>query len=104
MRTVLGLLAVGAFMSMVCSVSVRASEVTPHGVTTSRRVVDLDGTWQVAQGEMDVVPQQFSHTVPVPGLVDMAEPAFAEVGKKSERREALFPTSQSSRSTRPSTA
>jgi len=39
---------------------------------------------------MDSIPARFEHTVPVPGLIDMAEPAFAEVGKKSERRQAFW--------------
>jgi hypothetical protein len=53
-------------------------------------VIDLDGTWQVAEGTMDSIPKQFEHTVPVPGLVDMAKPAFAEVGKKSDKRQAFW--------------
>ena len=55
-----------------------------------RRVISLNGTWQVAEGAMDTVPSQFEHTVPVPGLVDMAKPAFAEVGKKSDKRQAFW--------------
>lgn len=57
-----------------------------------RRVIPLDGTWQVAQGGMDAVPKQFAHQVPVPGLVDMAEPAFAEVGTEASKqyREAFW--------------
>jgi len=49
-------------------------------------VIDLNGTWQIAQGTMDDVPEEFGHTVPVPGLVDMAEPAFQDVGARGERR------------------
>ena len=55
-----------------------------------RRVISLDGTWEVAEGSMESVPKLFEHKVPVPGLVDMAEPAFAEVGRKSEKREAFW--------------
>jgi len=56
----------------------------------ARRIIRLDGTWDIAQGTRDRVPQQFDHKVPVPGLVDMAKPAFVEVGKKSEKREAFW--------------
>ncbi len=84
MRTTVVLFVVGAFVSMAGGVAARAGQIS------LRRAIDLDGTWQVAQGRMDVVPQQFKHTIPVPGLMDMAEPAFAEVGKKSERREAFW--------------
>jgi beta-galactosidase len=55
-----------------------------------RRVLSLDGTWEIAEGSMDSIPETFEHTVPVPGLVDMAEPAFDEVGKKSEKRQAFW--------------
>ncbi len=90
MRSVLVLLVVGASTSMVGSVPIRASKETPDGVTTNRRVIDLNGTWQVAEGAMDSMPKQFEHTVPVPGLIDMAKPAFAEVGKKSDKRQAFW--------------
>ena len=67
-----------------------------------RQVICLDGTWQIAESDMETVPKIFGHKAPVPGLVDMAEPAcgeisrpgsrrvaepaFAEVGKKSDKR------------------
>ena len=59
-------------------------------VPSLRQVVSLDGNWQVAQGGMESAPKEFSHTVVVPGLVDMAQPAFAEVGVKSALREAFW--------------
>lgn len=55
-----------------------------------RRIISLDGQWQIEQGGMDKIPTSFGHTVSVPGLVDMAKPAFEEVGKKSERRHAFW--------------
>lgn len=67
-----------------------ARDTTPSGVDRGRRVIDLNGTWQVAEGSMVTIPERFEHTAPVPGLIDMAEPAFAEVGKKSARREAFW--------------
>ena len=42
----------------------------------SRQSISLDGTWQIAEGKLDTIPDAFSRTVPVPGLVDMAEPTF----------------------------
>ena len=50
----------------------------------------LDGTWQIEQGGIQSQPTAFSHTVAVPGLADMAQPAFAEVGKKSPLRQAFW--------------
>ena len=90
MRTAVVLFGVGVLVSMVGGAPVGASGVTPDGVTTNRRIIDLNGTWQVAEGSMDSIPARFEHTAPVPGLIDMAEPAFVEVGKKSERRQAFW--------------
>ncbi len=56
----------------------------------SRRIISLDGRWEIAEGGMDSVPRSFEHKVPVPGLVDMAKPSFDEVGKKSEKRQAFW--------------
>jgi len=58
--------------------------------TRLRQVINLDGIWEIAEGAMDSIPRQFMHSAPVPGLVDMATPAFAEVGRKCERREAFW--------------
>lgn len=55
-----------------------------------RRSLILDGQWQVAEGSIDRMPSQFDRTVPVPGLIDMARPAFDEVGRKSTRRDAFW--------------
>ncbi len=41
-----------------------------------RLVIDLNGMWEIAEGGMDSTPAVFERKVPVPGLVDMAEPAF----------------------------
>jgi beta-galactosidase len=57
---------------------------------SKRRIINLNGTWEVAQGPMDSIPDHFGHTVPVPGLIDMARPAFDQVGKKSEKRQAFW--------------
>ncbi|MGA2857449.1 MAG: discoidin domain-containing protein [Candidatus Sulfotelmatobacter sp.] len=54
-----------------------------------RRVISLDGTWQIAEGGRNVVPAKFEHQVPVPGLVDMATPPFVEPGPRVHNREQL---------------
>jgi beta-galactosidase len=56
---------------------------------SGRKVVSLDGTWQIAEGGMDKIPEMFNHVVVVPGLVDMAKPAFMEPGPKVDDRSAL---------------
>jgi hypothetical protein len=65
-----------------------------------RRVISLDGAWEVAEGSMDQVPSDFSRTVPVPGLVSLAQPAFEQPGfegakgngnpRKDPRRDAFW--------------
>ena len=55
-----------------------------------RTVLLLDGIWQVAQGSMDQPPEHFDRTVPVPGMMDMAEPTFGGVGTISKLREAFW--------------
>ncbi len=55
----------------------------------TRRVVSLDGTWDVGEGKMDAPPEAFDHKVPVPGLVDMATPPFVEAGPKVALRGSL---------------
>ena len=55
-----------------------------------RHSLSLDGTWQIEQGGMDAPPAAFTRTVRVPGLVDLATPAFTEVGKVSFQRQAFW--------------
>lgn len=54
-----------------------------------RHVISLDGAWQIAEGGMDQPPREFSRTVPVPGLVSLAAPAFIEPGPIVGDREAV---------------
>ena len=65
-------------------------ETLRGGSARQRHVINLDGTWEIAEGSMDSIPKTFEHKVPVPGLVDMAEPAFDEVGIKSDKRQAFW--------------
>ena len=56
----------------------------------ARKILSLDGNWQLAEGSLNTVPKAFDRQVVVPGLVSMAKPAFEEVGVKSSRREAFW--------------
>jgi hypothetical protein len=67
-----------------------AKALTAAGAEGNRRVIPLGGTWEIAEGPMETGPNRFDHKVPVPGLVDMAKPGFAEVGVKSKLREAFW--------------
>jgi len=42
----------------------------------SRIQFSLNGVWQFQPGAMEQIPAQWSHTIPVPALVDIAEPAY----------------------------
>jgi len=56
----------------------------------SRETINLDGEWQVEQGSMEKVPAAFGHKVKVPGVLDLAEPEFVEVGVTNSLREAFW--------------
>lgn len=75
---------------LVCLASVGGNAWAADSPAGKRRTISLDGTWQAAEGKGDVMPDVFGHTVPVPGLADMAKPAFKEVGFKSKLREAFW--------------
>jgi len=49
-----------------------------------RRVIDLSGRWQVAEGTLAEPPAAFDRRAPVPGLADMADPPFENVGAVPE--------------------
>ncbi len=54
------------------------------------RIIPLDGPWQLGQGGMETPPKEFPSVAPVPGLVHLARPTFAEVGLPSARRQAFW--------------
>ncbi len=60
------------------------------GAAPPRRVLRLDGSWQIQQGSLEEIPEDFPSVVPVPGLVDMARPAFQDVGRRSPLRQAFW--------------
>lgn len=49
--------------------------------TGPRDILSLNGTWEVEEGELSKMPEAFTHTVPVPGFVDMATPEFSQPGE-----------------------
>ena len=71
-------------------VSVVLILVNAPAALAARRVVNLDGTWEIAQGSADAEPKSFPARVPVPGLADMAKPAFKAVGFKNDLRQAFW--------------
>ncbi len=59
------------------------------GAAPLRNVVSLDGTWQIAEGNMTNVPALFDRSVPVPGLVSLATPPFDAPGPKVAKRDTV---------------
>ena len=51
-----------------------------------RKEISLNGNWQITQSIEDQIPEDFEQEIPVPGLVDLAAPAFDSVGVKSALR------------------
>ena len=54
------------------------------------RIISLDGQWEIAAGTRNKMPRNFPGTVPVPGLVSAAQPAFQQVGQPSALREVFW--------------
>jgi beta-galactosidase len=78
------------FAALMILSSVTAKAPASMKPIAPRQVLSLDGTWGIAQGGLDTPPRSFPHTVAVPGLADMAQPAFAQVGTKSPLRQAFW--------------
>ena len=54
---------------------------------STREVISLNGTWQIEESLAgNIVPCQFNHQIEVPGIVDMASPAFDSAGLKCNSR------------------
>jgi F5/8 type C domain-containing protein/glycosyl hydrolase family 127 (putative beta-L-arabinofuranosidase)/glycosyl hydrolase family 2/beta-L-arabinofuranosidase (glycosyl hydrolase family 127) len=69
------------FSILVLLASLLPSTALP-GADGPRRVISLDGRWQIAEGKMEPAPTAFERKAPVPGLVSLAEPPFVEPGPK----------------------
>jgi len=65
----------GDAFSLVVLLLVTASALASE---SPRRSLSLDGVWQIAEGKMDQAPAHFDRTAPVPGLVSLATPPFAD--------------------------
>ena len=57
---------------------------------SERKLISLNGEWDLAQGSKDRVPEKFNHKIQVPGLVDLAQPSLEQVGFESDLREAFW--------------
>jgi beta-galactosidase len=57
--------------------------------TPGRKIISLNGRWQITDGRKDVLPSGFDHTVKVPGLVTLASPAFVNPAPKVPDRSTI---------------
>jgi len=78
------------FRKIICAIAVLVFLAHADWASGERKVINLDGTWEIAEGALEMIPKEFSHRVPVPGLADMAEPAFEKVGFENDLREAFW--------------
>ena len=60
----------------------------------ARKIINLDGAWEVGEGSMDSLPAHFDHKVPVPGLVDMVKTTFGKVGQENNKLETCYAARQ----------
>ncbi len=54
-----------------------------------RDTISLDGIWQITEGKKDIVPTEFDRTIPVPGLITQAQPAFINAAPPVADRVAI---------------
>ncbi|HEX6892688.1 MAG TPA: hypothetical protein VF141_18400, partial [Chryseolinea sp.] len=62
---------------------------TPHNREWGT-IISLDGIWEIAEGLGNNIPARFTSTIPVPGLVTNAIPAFKDVGAITKSRDAFW--------------
>ena len=53
---------------------IMASSVNVFQANAQRKIIDLNGTWQFDQTSSAFPPTTFTRTIPVPGLIHLAEP------------------------------
>ncbi len=77
-------LAVNLLLTVGFSLQIVTVAVADEAPTVPRRVISLNGTWQIAAGEPGQQPTRFDREIPVPGVVDMATPPFENIGRNTE--------------------
>lgn len=45
-------------------------------MSDARRIINLNGLWQLQPGYREKKPVSFEHTISVPGLIDLAKPSY----------------------------
>lgn len=68
-------------------ISLCAASCGKHG---KRTTISLNGEWKIEEGKMDQLPDKYTHTIQVPGLVSLAVPAFKDAGPKVKDRGSII--------------
>ena len=76
--SIIGILVAALFQAA----DTRVVKAGPPVAAQSRRILSLNGLWQIAEGNLTNIPTVFARQVPVPGLVSLATPPFVEPGPK----------------------
>ncbi len=64
--------------------------LTGCGKASEKRIIiSLNGMWQITDGGKDLIPGKFDRTIPVPGLVILAKPAFIDSAPRVPDRTAI---------------
>jgi beta-galactosidase len=74
-----------SFATVIILITLNQCQV-PH----KRDTISLNGVWQIEEGAMDKIPEKFNHSVQVPGLVSLANPAFRDAGPKVRDRRSII--------------
>lgn len=75
--------------SLVLSVLLTILTLSSIGSDGKRMVINLNGTWQFDQTTTAFPPAQFTRTIPVPGLVHLAEPKIEDYDKFFKRADKV---------------
>ncbi len=69
-----------ARLILVCLVGLASGAWPTSAVSADRQTLSLNGQWEIADSVLaDAIPETFTHAVPVPGLANLARPAFENV-------------------------
>jgi len=77
---------VAAAIATFFFVSCGTNTSTQKSMLASRITISLDGQWAIEEGiAPDSMPSSFTHTVPVPGLSNQAQPSFPDADQYESR-------------------
>ncbi len=73
-------------MTMLFAVAAALLAACSPDKNTQRKIISLDGTWEIEDSDSLTVPGEYTHTLVIPGYVDMSVPEFKNAGRKDPIR------------------